>query len=254
MNYSRIAFTLAAIFVLIGNATCMPSTSRMISSDAILSSAISHSPVMNMAISENVSENTFSGRDYPDLGNEAPPHPSHRSPIEDMVVSLPSAEAIGSMTNAASVAAFLQDYISWCKDNPEADLLIHDVQIFAVSNSQDNTVGYIEGVLSYDDQEEAFKGTGKQYFNDRMWNLDTLTNPYQKAPPMIVYPFDPTRTDEISLRLQVGTGALTIVHLGWGGVEEVALRLEGETLYGFSNIGASGMFIISLKEHKTPIK
>lgn len=163
----------------------------------------------------------------------------------------PSAEDISAIAKAKALSGYFNDYVEWCMSNPDS-ASVHDIEIYAATNQQDNTVSYINGILKYSGETGVFEGTGKQYFNNRMWNLDTLTNPYQKAPPIILYPFDPTKTDAVDLALDTASGILTINHVSGGGVETVDLQIASGILSGFSSSGLSSMYTISLSEHKSP--
>ncbi len=158
---------------------------------------------------------------------------------------------LSSIAKAKALSEFFNDYIEWCMDNSDVSS-VHDIEIYAATNQQDNTVSYINGILKYSDETGVFEGAGKQYFNNRMWNLDTLTNPYQKAPPIILYPFDPTKTDAVDLALDTASGILTINHVSGGGVETVDLQIASGILSGFSSSGLSSMYTISLSKHKSP--
>ena len=136
---------------------------------------------------------------------------------------------LSSIAKAKALSEFFNDYIEWCMDNSDVSS-VHDIEIYAATNQQDNTVSYINGILKYSGETGVFEGTGKQYFNNRMWNLDTLTNPYQKAPPIILYPFDPTKTDAVDLALDTASGILTINHVSGGGVETADLQIASGIL------------------------
>ncbi|MFB3765323.1 MAG: hypothetical protein ACE14P_08760 [Methanotrichaceae archaeon] len=163
----------------------------------------------------------------------------------------PSAGDISAISKAKAISEFFKDYVEWCMDNSDSSS-VHDIEIYAATNQQDNTVGYIKGILKYSDETGIFKGTGKQYFNNRMWNLDTLTNPYQKAPSIILYPFDPTKTDDVDLALDTTSGVLIVKHVSWGGVETADLQVDSGMLFGLSRSGSPSMYIISLNRHKSP--
>lgn len=165
----------------------------------------------------------------------------------------PSAADMNSIANAKALSEFFKDYIEWCMNNPESATSIHDIEIYAASNQQDNTVSYITGILQYSDESGVFEGQVKQYFNNRMWNIDTLTNPYQKAAPAILYPFDPTRTEDLSISLDTTSGIATITHNGGYGVETVDLQPANGVLYGFTTSGTPSMYMVSLKKHKSPV-
>jgi hypothetical protein len=168
-------------------------------------------------------------------------------------VSVPSADLVGTLVNAPAVNSFLQGYVDWSENNTESASYVHDVEIFAASNDQDGTVGYIEGVLKYNPASGAFEGSARQYFNNRGWNQDTLQNPAQKAAPMVLYPFDPTRTDDVNISLDAYSINATIANASTGASQTVSLKPEGGLLYGSSTSGAPAVYVVSLKMHRTPV-
>jgi hypothetical protein len=168
-------------------------------------------------------------------------------------ISAPSAEQAGSLGSASAINSFFQEYVDWSENNSESASYVHDVEIFAASNQQDNTVSYIEGILKYNQASGAFEGSARQYFNNRGWNLDTLQNPLQKAAPIVLYPFDPTRIDEVNVSLDAISGNATIANASSGTSETVSLQPAGGVLYGFTTSAAQSMYVISLKMHLTPV-
>lgn len=158
----------------------------------------------------------------------------------------------GAIERAKALSEFFKDYEEWCMSTLD-NTSMHDIEIFATANQQDNTVSYAYGILKYSNADGAFEGACKQYFNNRMWNLDTLTNRPQMAPPMTLYPFDPTKADIVDLTLDTASGILKIKHESQGGEEIANLEAANGVLFGFSGSGSPSIYTISLKKHKSPL-
>lgn len=201
-------------------------------SNGISRSVVSNIPPINQGAAANISKPADTG---------SPAYEAYPSTAVDL----------SAIARSEALSEFFNDYIEWCMSNPDSTS-VNDIGIFATTNQQDNTVSYIQGLLKYRDETGVFEGTGKQYFNNRMWNLDTLTNRPQMAAPMALYPFDPTKTDIVDLALDTSRGVLTVKHASSGGEDTVDLEAANGVLFGFSGLGYPSIYTISLNEHKSP--
>jgi hypothetical protein len=144
--------------------------------------------------------------------------------------------------------SYLQQQAQWLSEGSPFNV---NTLTFTMCTNSGNTyvVSYATGSLSYNASTGNLEGGASQYFSDRLWtNIKTAPG---KLPANPTLPFDPTRTDQIKIDLNVKTGNATITLLSWGkAVVVFPLQYQNQLLYSIQNTGDQNWqsIIISLQQ------
>jgi hypothetical protein len=150
---------------------------------------------------------------------------------------------------ATTPESYLQQQVQWLSTS-SPPYNTHTLTFTMCTNSGlTYVVSYATGGLTYNASTGNLEGGASQYFSDRLWT-NIITSP-GKLPPSPTLPFDPTRTDQIKIDLNVKTGNATITLLSWGNaVVAFPLQYQNQLLYGIQNTGDQNWqsIIISIQQ------
>jgi hypothetical protein len=98
-------------------------------------------------------------------------------------------------------------------------------------------------VISGPNVELAVSGSATEYFSDRTW-VPTIFRGF--TPPH--YPFDPSRTDQVSVNFNLTTGALILTDpAATGSPQTIELFFANGVYYGFLPASTGGMYVVNLQ-------
>lgn len=139
-----------------------------------------------------------------------------------------------------NLSGFLQELVNWVQKKPQGSGDYY-IGFTVASNQRSELVTYTVGALRYKtvSGKGVFSGQGTRYFSDRQWR-------YPAQPGQISidqYPFDPSRTDKVTVDLDATTGQINIKE----GAKQTLIKSEygHGVLYGF---GGGTMFVFSFNK------
>ena len=147
---------------------------------------------------------------------------------------------------ATSCSALIQDLVNWEKQDSR-----NHVDFLMVSNKKSSKYAtYTEGQLDF--QSVPFLGNrliglGKQYFSDRLFTFD---QPAEGEIVVPTHPFDPEKTETLSLHIVPGNGQISLFKTGTN-TKGFDPQCSNGLMSGFTDTSTPGdpqMYVISFKK------